>query len=72
MMKIILVTTDTRRKNLVFVSEELKSFSPEEAIKAMLYHQGYGKPHPEPEPDERGKQIAKEFYRLSKRWLQKK
>jgi hypothetical protein len=41
-------------------------------IIATLYHQGYGKPHPEPEPDERGKQIAKEFYRLSKRWLQKK
>jgi len=41
-------------------------------IIATLYHQGYGKPHPKPESDERGEQITKEFYRLSKRWLREK
>ncbi|MBI2591286.1 MAG: DUF1402 family protein [Candidatus Brennerbacteria bacterium] len=41
-------------------------------IIATLYHQGYGKPHVAPNPDDRGKQIANEFYQLSKQWLNEK
>lgn len=41
-------------------------------IIATLYHLKYRKPHERPKANERGKQIAKEFYQLSKRWLQKK
>ena len=33
-MKIILVITDTKRKNLVFVSDNLKALSLEEAVDA--------------------------------------
>ena len=38
-------------------------------IIATLYHQGHVKPHSEPEPDERGSQIAGEFYQLATQWL---
>ncbi|OHB25370.1 MAG: hypothetical protein A2542_01710 [Parcubacteria group bacterium RIFOXYD2_FULL_52_8] len=38
-------------------------------IIATLYHQGYGKPHANPRPNERGEQIATEFYRLAEIWL---
>lgn len=34
-----------------------------------LYHQGYGKPKENPKVNERGIQIANEFYLLAKRWL---
>jgi hypothetical protein len=40
-------------------------------IIATLYHQGHVKPHPTPAPDERGSQIAGEFYQLAAQWLQK-
>ncbi|MDP2655674.1 MAG: DUF1402 family protein [bacterium] len=39
-------------------------------IIATLYHRGYVAPHSNPAPDERGSQIAGEFYALAKRWLQ--
>lgn len=39
-------------------------------IIATLYHRGYKAPHSDPAPDERGSQIAGEFYELAKRWLQ--
>ncbi len=39
-------------------------------IIATLYHRGYVTPHSDPAPDERGSQIAEEFYALTKRWLQ--
>ncbi len=40
-------------------------------IIATLYHRDYVIPHSEPEPDERGSQIAGEFYQLATQWLQK-
>ena len=39
-------------------------------IIATLYHRGYVAPHSDPAPDERGSQIAGEFYALAKRWFQ--
>lgn len=39
-------------------------------IIGTLYHIGYGKPKADPKADERGAQIASEFYPLAKRWLQ--
>src|SRR3989338_4986625 len=39
-------------------------------IIATLYHRGYVTPHSEPAPDERGNQIAEDFYTLAKRWVQ--
>lgn len=38
-------------------------------IIGTLYHIGYGKPKGNPKADERGAQIANEFYPLAKRWL---
>jgi len=38
-------------------------------IIGTLYSQGYGKPKPNPEANERGTQIATEFYSLAKQWL---
>ena len=38
-------------------------------IIGTLYHQGYGEPKANPEANERGTQIADEFYPLAKRWL---
>jgi hypothetical protein len=38
-------------------------------IVGTLYSQGYGKPKPNPETNERGVQIATEFYSLAKQWL---
>lgn len=38
-------------------------------IIGTLYHIGYGKPKTDPKADERGTQIANEFYPLAKRWL---
>jgi len=38
-------------------------------IIGTLYHQGYGKPKMNPKADERGKQIAHEFYQSAKRWM---
>ena len=38
-------------------------------IIGTLYSQGYGKPKPNPENNERGVQIATEFYSLAKQWL---
>ena len=40
-------------------------------IIGTLYSQGYGKPKPNPETNERGTQIATEFYALAKQWLTK-
>lgn len=40
-------------------------------ILATLYHRGHVKPHSDPDPDERGSQIAGEFYQLASQWLQK-
>lgn len=40
-------------------------------IIATLYHRDHVIPHSKPEPDERGSQIAGEFYQLAKQWLQK-
>lgn len=39
-------------------------------IIATLYHREHIVPHNNPAPDERGSQIAGEFYRLAKQWLQ--
>ena len=39
-------------------------------IIGTLYHQGYGNPHPNPKSDERGEQIANEFYGYAKKWLE--
>lgn len=39
-------------------------------IITTLYHRGYVVPHSDPEPDERGSQIAEEFHMLAKRWLE--
>lgn len=38
-------------------------------IIGTLYHQGYGEPKANPKANERGAQIAEEFYPLAKRWL---
>lgn len=38
-------------------------------IVATLYPQGYGSPKPDPVSNERGEQIATEFYQLAKRWI---
>lgn len=38
-------------------------------IVATLYAQGYGDPKLNPKSNERGEQIAAEFYRLAKRWI---
>lgn len=38
-------------------------------IVATLYHLPYRPPHPKPISDERGDQIALEFYKLAKKWL---
>lgn len=38
-------------------------------IIGTLYHIGYGKPKGDPKADERGAQIANEFYPLAKRWI---
>lgn len=38
-------------------------------IVATLYPQGYGSPKPDPKSNERGDQIATEFYRLVKKWI---
>jgi hypothetical protein len=40
-------------------------------IIGTLYSQGYGKPKSNPETNERGTQIATEFYSLAKQWLTK-
>ena len=39
-------------------------------IIVTLYHLPHRTPHADPSPNERGLQIAKEFYPLAKRWLQ--
>lgn len=39
-------------------------------IIATLYHREHVVPHGDPAPDERGSQIAGEFYQLAKQWLQ--
>ena len=39
-------------------------------IIATLYHREHVVPHSDPAPDERGSQIAGEFYQLAKQWLQ--
>lgn len=38
-------------------------------VLGTLYHRSYVKPHTNPTPNDRGKQIAKEFYRFAKQWL---
>ena len=38
-------------------------------IIGTLYHRSYKAPHPAPEPDKRGLQIAEEFYPLARQWL---
>lgn len=38
-------------------------------VLGTLYHRSYVNPHANPMPNDRGKQIAKEFYRFAKRWL---
>lgn len=38
-------------------------------ITGTLYHIGYGIPKTNPKADERGMQIANEFYQLAKSWL---
>lgn len=38
-------------------------------IIGTLYSQGYGRPKPNPENNERGVQIATEFYSLAKHWI---
>ncbi|MEK7122421.1 MAG: hypothetical protein AAB855_01040, partial [Patescibacteria group bacterium] len=38
-------------------------------IIGTLYHQGYGDPKMNPESNDRGRQIATEFYPVAKRWL---
>lgn len=38
-------------------------------IIGTLYSRGYGKPHPNPQSNSRGDQIAGEFYDLAKKWL---
>lgn len=57
MLKIILIATDTKRKNLVFVDENLKVYSMKKD------------PHSNPQPNNRGLQIVNEFYNLAKEWL---
>lgn len=39
-------------------------------IVATLYHRNHVDPHSDPVSDERGRQIAGEFYQLAKQWLQ--
>lgn len=56
-VKIILIATDSKKKSLVFVDENLKVYSMKK------------KPHKDPEPNDRGLQIASEFYNLAKEWL---
>lgn len=38
-------------------------------IIATLYSRSHVDPHPRPEPNDRGSQIAKEFYQLAQEWL---
>lgn len=38
-------------------------------IVATLYPQGYGSSKPDPESNDRGDQVAEEFYRLAKKWI---
>jgi len=53
------------------INEWLKfvDLSQKPEIVATLYHRTYVAPHSKPEPNERGAQIASEFYKLSKKWL---
>lgn len=60
-MKFILAVTDTNGKNLIFISREMQA----------LYNLIHVVPHSEPKPDERGSQIALEFYQMATQWLQK-
>lgn len=39
-------------------------------IVATLYPQGYGNPNPNPKSNERGDQVATEFYRFAKKWIE--
>lgn len=55
----------------VFVNE-WRAFSDltlHSSILTTLYHLSYKKPHANPQSDERGEQIAGEFYQLAKQWL---
>ncbi|MDO8512094.1 MAG: hypothetical protein Q7S57_02385 [bacterium] len=57
-IKIILIATDTKKRSLVFIDENLKIYS--------LKHKD---PHNSPQPNDRGLQIVNEFYKLAQDWL---
>lgn len=57
-------------RSLIDEWRESADLSKQPEIIATLYHQSHRNPHPDPAPDERGSQIAGEFYQLAKQWLQ--
>ncbi len=67
------------RHNIFFVGALLRALTDEwlpyidlskrPEILSTLYHRSYRKPHAKPESNERGDQIAKEFYVYAKQWL---
>jgi len=68
------------KHSIFFVAARINSFidewkkfidlSERPEIIATLYSLSYDKPHSKPKPNERGLQIANEFYNLAKEWLQ--
>lgn len=58
-----------RIRDLIDEWASIVDISEKPEILATLYSHPYKKPHSNPKSDERGKQIAIEFYRLSKKWI---
>lgn len=58
-----------RMRDLIDEWASAVDISERSEILATLYSHSYKKPHPNPKADERGEQIATEFYRLSKKWI---
>lgn len=58
-------------RSLVDEWNKSKDLNERPEIIATLYHRDHVVPHSKPEPDERGSQIAGEFYQLATQWLQK-
>lgn len=65
-MKIIISIKNSLGKNVAFVTDDLKSHFD---ILATLYSLSRI-PHSDPQPNDRGIQIAGEFYNFAKTWLQ--
>jgi len=58
-----------RIRDLIDEWAKIADISEKPEIIATLYSLPYRKPHSKPEPNERGNQIATEFYAFAKKWL---